>query len=128
MSTGCTQGPFVSPILVDDVDSESIVQGGEIAQPLGQGGVPENLDEESEGSSDEDNNEAIPVNAAPRPNRPSKAEVDEHMLSHLPYRSWCAHCVKGKAKSKKHPCTSQSSDHEILMVTLDYMFLGGQQR
>ena len=124
MSPQCTHDVFVSPILVDDVESESIVQGGEIEQPLGQGGVPENLDAESDSSSDEDNNEAIPVNAAPRPNRPSKAEVDEHMLSHLPYRSWCAHCVKGKAKSKKHTCTSQNNDHEIPMVTLDYMFMG----
>ena len=72
MSPQCTHDVFVSPILVDDVESESIVQGGEIAQPLGQGGVPENLNAESESSSDEDNNEAIPVNAAPRPNRPSK--------------------------------------------------------
>ena len=100
---------FVSPVS-DDVDSESIVQGGEIEQPLGQGGVPENIESESS-SSEEDNNEAIPANAASKPKRPSKAEVDEHMLSHLPYRSWCAHCVRGKAKSKRHPCTSPNNDH-----------------
>ena len=94
-------------------------------QPLGQGGVPENIgsDSSSSSSDEDDNNEAVPANAASKPKRPSKAEVDEHMLSHLPYRSWCAHCVKGKAKSKKHSCTSQNNDHEIPMVTLDYMFL-----
>ena len=103
MSSCCARDLFVSPI-DHDVESESIVQGGEIEQPLGQGGVPENPDTEEAGSSDdEDNNEAIPVNAAPRPNRPNKAEVDEHMLSHLPYRSWCAHCVKGTSEKTEVP-------------------------
>ena len=118
---------FVSPV-VDDIEGESIVQGGESEQqPLGQGGVSENSDNSSSSSSEEeDNNEAIPVKAAPKPARPSKAEMDEHMLSHLPFRSWCAHCVKGKSKSKRHPYTAQSSDHEMPMVTIDYMFLNSE--
>ena len=33
---------------------------------------------------------------------PSKEEVEEHMLTHLPYRSWCEHCVKGKGKEMGH--------------------------
>ena len=27
------------------------------------------------------------------PRRPSQAEVDEHELTHIPYRNWCAVCV-----------------------------------
>ena len=30
--------------------------------------------------------------------KPSQQEVDEHFLSHLPFRNWCPHCMKGKAK------------------------------
>ena len=26
---------------------------------------------------------------------PSEEEVREHETSHLPYRSWCPHCIKG---------------------------------
>ena len=34
--------------------------------------------------------------------RPSKEEVELHNLIHLPYRSWCPHCVRGKAKRRHH--------------------------
>ena len=27
---------------------------------------------------------------------PRNEEVEVHNLSHVPYRSWCPHCVKGK--------------------------------
>ena len=29
-------------------------------------------------------------------NQPSSHEVQEHMKTHIPYRSWCAHCVRGR--------------------------------
>ena len=30
------------------------------------------------------------------PVKPREEEVDEHEKTHLPYRSWCGHCVKGR--------------------------------
>eukprot|EP00971_Amphidinium_carterae_P209657 4159003-Amphidinium_carterae.1 len=36
------------------------------------------------------------------PVRPSKAEVEAHNLTHLPYRSWCPHCVRAKARPRGH--------------------------
>ena len=32
------------------------------------------------------------------PKLPSKAEMEAHNMSHFPYRSWCKHCVKGRAR------------------------------
>ena len=32
------------------------------------------------------------------PMLPSRAEVREHDLTHLPYRNWCPHCIKGNGK------------------------------
>ena len=32
--------------------------------------------------------------------QPSRQEVEEHMKTHIPYRSWCPHCVRGKARAK----------------------------
>ena len=29
-------------------------------------------------------------------NQPSSQEVQEHMMTHIPYRSCCAHCVRGR--------------------------------
>ena len=34
--------------------------------------------------------------------RPSKEDVEEHCLTHLPFRSWRKHCVRGKSKSGAH--------------------------
>ena len=34
--------------------------------------------------------------------KPSQQEVDEHMPTHIQFRSWCEHCVAGKAKSNPH--------------------------
>ena len=29
-------------------------------------------------------------------------EIEEHNLTHCPFRSWCPHCVKGRAKDDAH--------------------------
>ncbi len=29
-------------------------------------------------------------------------EIDMHKLTHTPFRSWCAECVKGNAKAGAH--------------------------
>ena len=34
--------------------------------------------------------------------QPSAKEVQEHMLTHVPFRNWCTHCVAGKAKNNPH--------------------------
>ena len=36
------------------------------------------------------------------PKMPSKEEVEKHNMSHLPFRSWCRHCVRGKGKELAH--------------------------
>ena len=32
------------------------------------------------------------------PGLPSKKARDEHDVTHIPYRSWCAHCVRGSGR------------------------------
>jgi len=34
--------------------------------------------------------------------KPSDAEIRAHNLTHLPFRSWCPHCVRGKAVAGVH--------------------------
>ena len=36
------------------------------------------------------------------PKLPSSDEQRLHNITHVPYRSWCDHCVKGKAKIVSH--------------------------
>ena len=40
--------------------------------------------------------DAVQPKVAARPYTPTKAEVEAHEVTHLPYRNWCSHCVAGK--------------------------------
>ena len=55
------------------------------------------------------------------PRLPSEKEVKEHNLTHLPYRSWCAHCVAGKGKAAPH--RRQNRKDGLPVLHLDYCFL-----
>ena len=36
------------------------------------------------------------------PRQPSEEERRTHNLTHLPYRNWCEHCVKGRGREADH--------------------------
>ncbi len=55
------------------------------------------------------------------PIRPSEAEVDEHCKTHLPYRSWCAHCVMGRGVGTQH--YSRHNASSIPRVGLEFFYL-----
>ena len=57
------------------------------------------------------------------PMRPSQAEVDEHELTHLPYRNWCRHCVRGRGKESPHR-KQEGQEATMPEVHWDFMFLG----
>ena len=45
------------------------------------------------------------------------------MLVHIPFRSWCAHCVRGRGKSFYHRKVSHEADDPSRpVVSLDYGF------
>ena len=57
------------------------------------------------------------------PHTPSPKEVDEHELTHCPYRSWCDHCVRGQAKDDPHSTVSaEYGDSTVVRVAMDYCF------
>ena len=58
------------------------------------------------------------------PKKPNPQEVEEHELTHCPYRSWCEHCVKGQAKDDDHPAVKVDlAESTIVRVIMDYCFL-----
>ena len=59
--------------------------------------------------------------------RPSKEEVELHNLTHLPYRSWCPHCVKGKAKRRHHRRKENNRVSGVPVISVDYMWLTGKE-
>ena len=59
---------------------------------------------------------------AAKTGQPTAQEVKEHMATHIPFRSWCAHCVAGKGKTTQHR-VEKNKDREIPEVSVDYMFM-----
>ena len=59
------------------------------------------------------------------PHQPTAQEIIEHSKTHIPFRTWCVHCMRGKAKTSPH---SQSKCDESVqtkpVISLDYAFLG----
>ena len=42
--------------------------------------------------------EVEPVKHAVDPGKPTEKQIEEHRMTHLPYRSWCRWCVLGRGR------------------------------
>ena len=56
--------------------------------------------------------------------RPTPEEVEKHNMTHIPFRSWCAYCVAGKAKTDAHKQSELCKPDGVNVVSLDYAFMG----
>ena len=57
---------------------------------------------------------------------PSQADRDEHELTHLPFRSWCAHCVRGCGQTHPHHRVARDLD-AVPELHVDYCFMGKKE-
>ena len=57
---------------------------------------------------------------------PSQREVEEHNLDHGVFRSWCPHCVKGRAESYGHVKKVQN-EGDVPTIGIDYMYMHSEQ-
>ena len=58
------------------------------------------------------------------PLMPTAAERAEHELTHIPYRSWCSGCVRGRAKQADHRTSkSEGALHEL---HVGFCFMGAE--
>ena len=63
------------------------------------------------------------------PCRPSQEEVENHMATHVPFRSWCPHCVAGQSPARSHFRKDTGKDeNQVPMVSLDYMFMSSSEK
>ena len=63
------------------------------------------------------------------PVKPTMEEVQEHNISHLPYRSWCSHCVRGRGRTLAHRRIQESDEVKARrrpVVAIDYFYLGAR--
>ena len=71
-----------------------------------------------------DSDESAKPNIISAPSPPSRQEVPEHNITHLPFKCWCRHCVMGNAKADGHITTGSMAASEVPVVSFDYAFLG----
>ena len=59
------------------------------------------------------------------PRKPSAEEVEDHYRTHLAYRNWCPHCIRGKGKDMDH---RKGADEErgLGEYSFDYAFPGDE--
>ena len=56
------------------------------------------------------------------PTRVSRREIEEHELTHTPYRSWCRYCVRGRARNAPHR-RSEEDRNKTPRISMDYFFM-----
>ena len=60
------------------------------------------------------------------PKKPSNEAIVEHDMTHLPYRNWCKHCVRGRGKEMAHKKTEEMP--EMTEVHIDFAFMGEEDK
>ena len=115
------------------------IQGLSESEAGSQGGVGE-ADRGAEGEkevdvNDEDSDENDERAEAGRrkarkmhdPMLPSQGEVKEHYESgHMPYRSWCHHCVRGRGRERDHQRRGEQGLQGVPEYHMDYCFPGDE--
>ena len=81
---------------VDPVRPKVIV-GKKVRQVGGVEGGDEDREEEVQDEEEQENGQRIVVKMH-QPRMPTRAEREEHAMTHLLFRSWCEHCVKGRGE------------------------------
>ena len=79
--------------------------------------------EVSEEVSEEISEEGRIVKGQQRIVKPGKEEWENHMRTHIPYRKWCPHCVRGKPKAGVHSKVEDDlkEEEEVPVISFDYM-------
>ena len=96
--------------------------------PGGDGGAREenkDIDAEDVETFMEEFGARVPVRVQD-PVKPSQAEVEEHMLTHVPFRSWCEHCVPGRGEDSLH--FRNKDEPKELELHMDFCSVGDKSR
>ena len=72
--------------------------------------------------------EATTSRALPSPVKPSQKMIEDHNISHIPFRSWCMACVRGRGKSMDHRLIKDKDEDQVPVGSVDYGFLGDESK
>ena len=71
----------------------------------------------------DESEEARKPNTKKLPPQATPEEIDRHNVTHLPFRSWCEHCVRGKAADDDHKRIAPTGIPGDAKWAMDYFFL-----
>ena len=74
---------------------------------------------EVEEAIDVEDEEAPPRRILRDPGEPTKAEWDSHRVDHIPFRSWCPHCVRGRGTGLQHRRIKE--ENRVQIFGFDYL-------
>jgi hypothetical protein len=86
----------------------------------------ETEEEAPQGEEESDSEEAAKPKTVHAPKGPTRKEREEHEATHMPYRAWCQHCIRGRGRNKPHKRkTKEAEDEEkkVPRVSMDYFFM-----
>ena len=84
------------------------------------GGVPIEIELD-----DEHGEEATTAPRLRDPGEPTQQEWDDRVKTHVPFRGWCPHCVRGRARNAPHPVVRREAD-SLPVVSFDYCDMGNR--
>ena len=115
----------ISPIDINNKGEEN--KDKEIEEDKVEDERAKNDDGEVAPPPERDENEMRKPRLGRRPMLPTKAEVEEHFPLHLNYRSWCKHCVAGKARLAHHQAAEPGREKLGVTWNADYAFMGSEE-
>ena len=114
---------------VQDLASK-IEEGEQLSEDTGvkeKDGENGGMDEQIEIRSDEGEFGIRKARQLQDPKLPSEQDVKEHYANgHLPYRSWCHHCVRGRGRERDHRRRQEAEVQGLPEYHLDYCFPGDE--
>ena len=99
---------------------------GETASPLVEddpGAAGSQRPKETGRSEESQESEATTSKAMGAPTKPTAAMVEDREVSHLPFRNWCAHCIRGRGASQGH-YKQHHDEEQTPTMSVDYAFFG----
>ena len=76
---------------------------------------------------EQEDEEAGEVKTRRAPKGPTKKEREEHEATHIPYRDWCKHCVRGRAPNRQHSSKTKEDEEteqrKVPRISMDYFFM-----
>ena len=87
-------------------------------------GEVEDEDFEEIACEEKESEEARPPEVLSNPGAPTQKEIEEHNVTHLPFRSRCPHCVSGKAQDRPHRMRKEEQEEkQVPEIVFDYGFV-----